>query len=198
MKEVRLDYGDTHMTVNLPDTATVVRYKETYDDPPEIDPHETTRRALEQPLGFPPLRELGGPDKKVVIGFPDRVKGGAHATAHRRVAIPMIIEELQKGGTKLENITLLCAAGLHRKNTLDEWYWYLGPDIVNQFYPDRLVNHDAETDMLDLGTDEMGDVVQCDRLMAEADVPIVLGHCAGNPYGGYSGGYKMVATGLTG
>ena len=29
-------------------------------------------------------------------------------------------------------------------------------------------------------------------------MPIVIGHCAGNPYGGYSGGYKMLVTGFTG
>ena len=31
-----------------------------------------------------------------------------------------------------------------------------------------------------------------------ADIAIQIGHCLGNPYGGYSGGYKMCATGLTG
>lgn len=187
------------MPVELPDSATVVRYGETYTDPPSVDPYEATRRALEKPHGFPPLKELGGPDKKVVIGFPDRVKGGAQPNAHRRVAIPLIVEALLKGGTKLENITLLCSMGLHRKNTLEEWYWYLGKDIVDQFYPGRLVNHDAEaTDLIDFGTDDMGNRIQCNRLMAEADLPIVIGHCAGNPYGGYSGGYKMVVTGISG
>jgi hypothetical protein len=111
----------------------------------------------------------------------------------------MIIEELLKGGAQVENITLLCAMGLHRKNTPEEWYWYLGKDIVNEFWPDRLMNHDAEApDLCNLGKDKMGNVVQCNRIMAEADVPIVIGHCAGNPYGGYSGGYKMVVTGLSG
>lgn len=199
MQDVLLDYGDTHMPITLPDTAKVVRYGQDYTNPPEVDPYEATRRALEKPHGFPPLRELGGPDKKVVIGFPDRVKGGAQPTAHRRVAIPIIVEELLKGGTRLENITLLCCMGLHRKNTLEEWYWYLGKDIVDRFYPDRLINHDAEApDLCDFGTDDMGNVVQCNRLMAEADLPIVIGHCAGNPYGGFSGGYKMIVTGLSG
>ncbi|MBN2035049.1 MAG: DUF2088 domain-containing protein [Deltaproteobacteria bacterium] len=199
MQEVLLDYGDNRMRIELPDSAIVVRHGKTYTDPTEIDPYEATRKALENPLGFAPLRELCGPSKKVIIGFPDRVKGGVHAKCHRKVTIPILIEELLKGGTKLENITLLCSPGLHRKNTLEEWYWYLGKEIVDMFWPGRLINHDAEaSDLCNYGTDEMGNVVQCNRMIAEADIPIVIGHCAGNPYGGYSGGYKMIVTGLAG
>ncbi len=199
MQEIKLDYGDTYMGIELPDSATVVRYGQTYTDPPAVDPIAATRAALDRPLGFPPLKALSGPDKKIVIAFPDRVKGGVHPTCHRRVAIPMIVEDLLKGGAKLENITLLCAIGLHRKNTLEEWYWYLGKEIVDRFWPGRIVNYDAEApDLCHFGEDDMGNVVQCNRLMAEADLPIVLGHCAGNPYGGYSGGYKMIVTGFSG
>ena len=199
MQEVLLDFGDGKLPVELPDSAVVVRYGKTYTDPPAVDPAAAVRQALAKPHGFPPLRELAGPDKKIVIAFPDRVKGGFHPQAHRRVSIPIVVEELLKGGAKLQNITLLCAMGLHRKNTLEEWYWYLGKEIVDRFWPDRIVSHDAEApDLCDFGRDEMGNVVQCNRLIAEADLPIVIGHCAGNPYGGYSGGYKMVVTGLVG
>ena len=200
MKDVLLDYGDTGITAELPDSALVVRYKQTYDDPPPVDPYEETRKALEHPLGYKPLKELAGPNKKIVIGFPDRVKGGFQKDSHRRVTIPIIIEELLSGGARLENITLLCAMGLHRKNTLKEWYAYLGRKIVDQFYPDRLINHDAEdkVNLLDFGADHMGNRVECNRMLAEADIPIILGHCTGNPYGGFSGGYKMLVTGHTG
>lgn len=199
MQEVLLDYGDQSMPVQVPDSATVVRYGETYVDPPGVDPWQATRDALEKPLGMPPLRELVKPGDKVVVAFPDRVKGGAHPQAHRRVSIPLLLETLQDAGVQLNNITLLCAMGLHRKNTLEELYWYLGKDIVNAFWPDRLVMHDAEDPhgILDLGSDEMGNTVTCNRLIAEADLAIIIGHVQGNPYGGYSGGYKMAATGLT-
>ena len=199
MQDVLLDYGDTRMRVELPDSATVVRYGKTYTDPPAVDPVDATRKALAAPLGTPPLRDLAGPGKKVVIGFPDRVKGGMGPKSHRRVAIPIIVEELLASGTRIEDISLLCAIGLHRKNTLEEWHQYLGRDIVDLFWPDRLVNYDAEApDLLDLGSDAMGNRVQCNRLIAEADLPIVIGHVTGNPYGGYSGGYKMIVTGMSG
>lgn len=148
---------------------------------------------------MPTLAEMAGPEKKIAIAFPDRVKGGSHARAHRKVAIPLVVEDLLKGRAKIETIVLICAIGLHRMNTVGEWRDYLGRDIVNQFYPERLVNHGAEqVALLDLGTDEMGNAVQCNHLVAQADIAVVIGHCAGNPHGGCSGGDKMMATGITG
>ena len=32
--------------------------------------------------------------------------------------------------------------GLHRKNTVEDWYWYLGKEIVDQFWPDRIINYE--------------------------------------------------------
>jgi len=199
MKHVQLDYGLAKMPIELPKSAVVVRYGESYEDPPSVDPFNAIRKALDNPLEMPTLKSLAGPGRTAAIVFPDRVKGGAQPLSHRRVSIPIIIEDLLAGGCRLEDITLVCAQGLHRRNTLEEWLWYLGPDIVNKFWPGRIINHDAEDpNLLDLGLDEMNNVVQTNRFVAEVDIPILIGHCAANPYGGYSGGYKMLVTGLAG
>jgi hypothetical protein len=200
MRDVLLDYGLGKLRVELPDSAVVVRYGETYRDPEPLgDAAELVRKALNAPLGLPPLKAMAGPGKRAVIAFPDRVKGGAFAKAHRRVAVPMVIADLLDGGCREEDITLMCAPGLHRHNTLEEWSSYLGADLVKRFWPDRIANHDAEgPELADLGTDAMGNVVQSNRRFMEADIPILIGHCSGNPYGGYSGGYKMLVTGLAG
>ena len=48
------------------------------------------------------------------------------------------------------------------------------------------------------GLDAMGNAVETSRMVANVDIPILVGHCAANPYGGYSGGYKMLVTGMAG
>ena len=119
---VRLEYGDTFMEVELPDSARVVRAGETFTDPePLADPVAATRQALDNPLGSPPIGKLVGPGDTVAIAFPDRVKGGMHATAHRRGTIPLLLEQLAAAGVADEDITLVCAIGLHRKNSREEF-----------------------------------------------------------------------------
>lgn len=201
MKRVTLEFGDGTMDVDVPKHAVVVAAGQLYQDPqPQADPIPLTRRALEDPLGMPRLRDVVGKGSKVVIAFPDRVKGGSHKTAHRRAAIPMILDEIRSAGVREQDVTLICAIGLHRKNLRQEFTTYLGKDIVDRYWGRRLLNHDAEDPdgMVRLGETSEGDVVEMNRAALEADCTIVLGHVLGNPYGGYSGGYKMPCTGLAG
>jgi nickel-dependent lactate racemase len=200
MKKVRLEYGDSFMDVEVPERAVVLRSGETFDEPePLEDPVEATRKALDEPLGSPPLEELVGPGAKVVIAFPDRVKGGTHATAHRRVAIPLILERLLAAGVDERDVKLVCAIGLHRKNRREQFEEYLGREMVDRFPDTQLVNHDPEDPegVASVGRTEHGDVVEVNRDVLEADLAVMIGHAQGNPYGGYSGGYKMPCTGLT-
>jgi nickel-dependent lactate racemase len=197
---VDIEYGDTTLAIDVPDGTPIVAPGAAYEEPPGLDdPVDATRTALRQPLGSRPLHQLVGPSDRVVIGFPDRVKGGGQATAHRKVAIPLILDELARAGVEERNVTLVCGMGLHRKNTREEFAAYLGDDLVARFGPTRLVNHDAEDPggMVRLGSSELGDVVDFNRTAFEADLTIMLGHTMGNPYGGYSGGYKMPCTGFT-
>src|SRR5829696_6093684 len=110
------------MDIEVPDTAVITPPGETFVEPkPLEDPVEATRQAFIEPLGSPPLRDQVGSGSKVVIVFPDRVKGGMHATAHRRITIRLLIEELTAGGVDERDIKLICAIGVHRKNRLEEF-----------------------------------------------------------------------------
>jgi len=200
MQQVSLEYGDGHLDVELPDSATVVRAGHLRPEPPALpDPVAATREAVRNPLGCAPLPELVGAGSTVTIAFPDRVKGGAHPTAHRKVALSVLLDELTAARVRLDDITLVCAIGLHRKNFESEFEDYLGRENLSRLKSWQVVNHDGEdpAGIVALDDSSLGDVVQMNRRLAESDLTVLIGHTAGNPYGGFSGGYKMPSTGLT-
>ena len=200
MKKVLFEYGQGYMEAELPDSAKIYIPGETVPDPPFIEDVETaTRESLLNPIGMPPISELVGPGSKVTISFPDRVKGGFQSNSHRKTAIPIIIEECLKAGVHKKDILLICSNGLHRKNTDEEIRRILGDDVYDAFmHSHQIVNHDSEdwNHLVDLGYDELGDRVIMNKEVFESDLPVLIGHVLGNPYGGYSGGYKMAATGI--
>ncbi|MFW5995860.1 MAG: lactate racemase domain-containing protein [Halanaerobiaceae bacterium] len=201
MKKVEFEYGQGTMEAELPDSAEIFIPGETVPDPePLSDPVAATRESILNPIGMDPISELVEEGSKVTIIFPDRVKGGSHETAHRRVSIPIIIDECLKAGVNKEDIKLICSNGLHRKNTPGEIENLLGEEVFNEFYPcNQIVNHDSEDrdNLVDLGYDELGDRVIMNKDVYESDLAVLIGHTLGNPYGGYSGGYKHSATGIT-
>ena len=201
MKTVQFEYGQGVMEAKLPDSAEVFIPGETVADPPcAEDPVLITRESILNPVGMPPISDLIKKGSKVTISFPDRVKGGSHETAHRKVSIPILIDECLKAGVEKKDIKLICSIGLHRKNTPEEIRALLGDEVFDQFHPThQITNHDSEDwdNLVDLGRDEMGNRVIMNKEVFESDLPILLGHVLGNPYGGYSGGYKMASTGIT-
>ncbi|UCF99519.1 MAG: DUF2088 domain-containing protein [Spirochaetaceae bacterium] len=203
MKTVEFEYGQGTMPARLPDTADIFIPGETVADPPFIPEEklvEETRRSIRNPIGMPAISELVSAGSKVTIVFPDRVKGGFQPTSHRKIAIPIIIEECISAGVREEDIRLICSTGLHRKNTREEIRQILGDGIFDRFWEThQIVNHDSEDweNLVDLGHDELGDPVIINREVFESDLAVCIGHTLGNPYGGYSGGYKHVATGIT-
>lgn len=198
--QVELEYGDGTVVAQVPDATTVVRPETaTHEPPPLDDPVAATRAALAAPLGSEPIEGLVRRGSVVTIAVPDRVKGGAHATAHRRVVLPAILDALDTAGVRPEDVRVVCAIGLHRKNRREELEGYLGRETLARLPEANVVNHDAEDPdgMVDLGVSELGDPVAMNRHVRDCDLAIMVGHTAGNPYGGFSGGYKMPSTGLT-
>ncbi len=203
MKHLEFEYGTGLMGADLPDSTDVFIPGETVADPPcipEAKLVEETLKSLRNPIGMPPLSQLVHKGSKCVIVFPDKVKGGEQPTSHRKISIHCIIDELYKAGVEKKDILLICSNGLHPKNTEPEIRRILGDGLFDEFWPSgQIINHDSEdwNHLVDLGLDEDGDPVIMNKYVYEADIPILIGHVQSNPYGGYSGGYKHSATGIT-
>ena len=200
MKSVMLEYGQGEIEAHLPGNTEVFIPGDTVPDPPFLqDPLKATQQSLANPLGMPPISKLVQKGSTVTISFPDKVKGGYQETSHRKTSIPLIIDVCLGAGVEKSDIKLICSNGLHRKCTDDEIAAILGDKIFQEFMPSgQIINHDSEDwdNLVDLGTSNLGDPVIMNKEVFDSDLPILIGHVLGNPYGGYSGGYKMAATGI--
>lgn len=201
MKTVAFEYGEGLMEAQLPDSTDVFVPGETIADPPyHEDPIGITKEAILNPIGMDPISKLVKKGSKVTIIFPDRVKGGFQDNSHRKVSIPIVLEECLKAGVDKKDIKLICSNGLHRKNTKEEIHSILGDQVFNDYWwTHQIVNHDSEDwdNLVDLGYDDMSNPVIMNKEVFDSDLAVLIGHVLGNPYGGYSGGYKHCATGIT-
>ncbi|CAA7600756.1 Domain of unknown function DUF2088 [Acididesulfobacillus acetoxydans] len=201
MKKIAFEYGEGLLEAELPDQTDVFVPGETVPDPPVLrDISKATRESILNPIGVLPISQQVKKGSKVAIVFPDRVKGGFQENSHRKVAIPIIIEECLKAGVEKRDIQLICSNGLHRKMTREEIQKILGDELFNEFWwSHQIANHDSENwnNLVDLGFDEMGNPVIMNKDVYAADLAVLIGHVLGNPYGGYSGGYKHCATGIS-
>ena len=200
---LEFEYGQGLMAAELPDNTDVFIPGETVKDPPCI-PEDKLRDAylesLRNPIGMKPLKELVHKGSTVVFVVPDRVKGGEQKTSHRKLGIRIILEELYDAGVQKEDILFIISNGLHPRSTETDAKAIFGPELFDEFWGSgQIISHDSEDldHMVDLGYTDRGDPVCMNKYVFECDLPILIGHVQGNPYGGYSGGYKHSATGIT-
>ena len=197
------EYGQGTMSAELPDNTDIFIPGETVKDPDHIPEDQLEAAYLESlahPIGMPTLTELAGPGKTVTIVVPDRVKGGEQATSHRKLSIKYILKELYAAGVEKKDILFIISNGLHPRSTEADAKAIFGEELFNEFWhTGQIISHDSEDQehMVDLGTTHRGDPVYMNKYVFECDIPILIGHVQGNPYGGYSGGYKHSATGIT-
>jgi nickel-dependent lactate racemase len=144
MKTELIAYGDGYLPVQVPEDARVLRPNPPL--PPLPDVRQAVREALYNPIAHEPVHRLVGPKAKVLICFDDTSGATWQVKAPdvRRVAIEVLLEEMTKAGVPLENVTLMCTQGLHRKLTRTEMETFLGRDLVLRFPYTRLYSHDAE------------------------------------------------------
>ena len=199
------EYGQGLMQARLPDCTDIFIPGETVPDPPCLPQnweslYQATMESIRNPVGMPPLAELASRGSRVVFVIPDIVKGGCQPTSHRKVSILACLDELYRAGVEKKDVLLLISNGLHPRATVSEMQAILGEELFDQFYPSgQIISHDSEDydHLVDLGYTPQGDHVIMNRYVYEADLPILIGHTQGNPYGGYSGGYKHCSTGIT-
>ncbi len=145
-------------------------------------------RALEEPIGAPRLREIVRPGEKIAIVTSDITRPMPTAKV-----IGPLIAELEAGGVRKEDMTLVFALGSHRKQTAEEQRKLAGDYAFENL---TVVDSDPD-DCVHLGVTSRGTPVDITRTVAEADRVICLGNIEYHYFAGYSGGAKAIMPGCS-
>src|ERR671915_452519 len=98
-------YGSGTLVVDIPEHTTVVSPGVSLLLPTTDDLESTVRDALERPLDGPPLRDRVRPGHQVTIAFDDpTVPCFAPVWS---AALPLIVDELERGGVNRSAINLV-------------------------------------------------------------------------------------------
>ncbi len=163
---------------------------------PLVDPRGAIEDALENPVGTSqPLSTLFKKGMTLVIAFDDvsLPLPQMQAPDVRQLVIEAVLEKAAAAG--VDDVYLVAALALHRRMTEGELRHALGSRVYDAFTPrKRLLQHDAEdpSNLVDLGTTDQGEVVEINKLAAEADLLIYVNINLVS----MDGGHKSVATGL--
>ncbi len=189
MQTFTLKYGITEQSAPIPPDWRGDIIESSYT-PGETSLGEKVRRALESPIYSPRLSDLVKEGERVCIVFSDITRSWQGTDIY----LPLIVEELERGGVRPGDITLLSALGTHRPHSEEEKKSLTGS--LYGRYP--IVDHDCDDDanLVKVGTTSRGTEVELNRLALEADRLIITGGILFHLMAGYSGGRKSLVPGI--
>ena len=187
MKTVQLAYGQTGLGMAVPDDAHVIAPRHLDG---LADEAGAVVRALRQPIGTPPLREMVKATDQVAIVISDITR----PTPNEKL-VPWLLAELHH--VPKENFVIINGLGSHRANTREELVQMLGQAVVDSI---RIENHDAFDDarLVHVGRNSYGSEVYLNKTYVQADFRIVTGFIEPHFFAGFSGGPKGINPGIAG
>jgi len=194
LREIRVPYGDRVVTACLP-ASNLMAILSPNPTTPCQDPATEVARALESPIGVPPLnlaaRSTRGTRRAVIIA------DDLTRQTPVRLIIPYVLDELNLAGLHDEQISALIALGTHRPMSQAEIEARFGPEVVNRI---PVLNNSWQdpAQLADLGVTPNGTPIHVGKPAVEADFLIGLGSIVPHHISGFSAGAKIIQPGICG
>ena len=186
-----VNYGEEKRQFSLPKSWNLISAEDKPPIPGVTDPIQEIRRALDHPIGSPKIEELARPGMDVVLLFDDLQRP---TPVH--LALPEILDRLNRAGIPDGSITGICALGTHPIHTMEQLKKKVGEKAFSRFQG-RILSHDPHaSDNVIIGKTHRGTLVEVNRYVAFADLIIGIGECMPHPIAGFGGGYKIVMPGV--
>ena len=189
--ELVLRYGREAQRAELPDRNYAGEVAVASDLPAHPDPATEVLRAVREPIGSRPLRELAASGARVAVVVNDHTR-----KTPTRPMLHAILDELGRAGVRDGDVRVVFGCGTHRAVRPEEAEAILGADLLARLATE---SHDARaTDLVDIGTTSRGNRVLINRTVAEADLRVLTGEVEFHYFAGYSGGRKTVLPAVAG
>jgi nickel-dependent lactate racemase len=184
MAMMELNYGTTSFRLTLPTERIAATIRVTL--PSAAEPHEIANRALDDCTPF-----LAGftSGERVAIVTSDitRYTGS-------EIYLSLLVERLNACGIRDDDIEVIVALGIHRRQTEQEHKKIMGA-LYGRV---RVIDHDCDDPgkLVFLGTTSNGIEVEVNRRVVEADRVILTGTIGFHYFAGYGGGRKSLLPGV--
>ncbi len=185
--KLRFGFGTGYQEVEVPE-QNLIGELHANEVPVGLTGEAEVRRALENPIGSPRLKDIVHAGETVAIVTSDVTR-----PMPTKLVMPALLDELYAGGVRKEDITLVFALGSHRHQTDEERQRLAGERAWNEI---QCVDSDPD-DCIGYGTTSRGTPVDITRVVAQADRRICLGNIEYHYFAGYSGGAKAIMPGAS-
>ncbi len=155
------------------------------------NPLQEIKRALDNPIGSAKIEEIARPGMEVVILFDDLQRP---TPAH--LALPEILDRLNKAGIPDDRISAICAMGTHPIPTMEQLENKVGKKVFSRLQGRINPHNPHASDNVIIGKTRRGTLVEVNRRVAFADLIMGVGECMPHPIAGFGGGCKIVMPGV--
>jgi len=155
------------------------------------DPRASIEKALAKPLASPSLVAAAQGARNATVIVDD----WGRSDATRRQVAPVVLDHLNRAGIPDEQITVVIARGLGLAppmTFIDETF---GPDLTARPVR-RQISAIHRSGQQFLGFTPYGTPIWLDRAVTDADFVVGIGSAFPSPWGGWSGGAKIVVPGV--
>jgi nickel-dependent lactate racemase len=189
--QVDISYGCTSSSITIPDDSLIDIVKQK-SIPTLADSLRAIDDALAHPYGTLRLRELAKTHHSAIVMVTDFTR-----ILPYDILLPPVMNELEAGGIRREDILILVGSGTHRPMTHDELVSHLGSKIVEHY---RVCTHEWwKPEMLTyLGTTRNKTPIFINRMLLDYDLKVAVGTIKPHRDAGWSGGAKMIQPGVSG
>lgn len=189
--KVDIPYGKEKITISIPqkNLLGVLHPKRSRTKKSES---KIIKEAILNPMGCCRLKDLVSPRNTVAIVTPDLTR-----KCPRQLILPILLDELKKGGIRDKDITIFMAIGMHSPLTPQEMEIAFGKEILKRV---KVKNHNPvnRSNLAHLGYVAGGVPAVVNKELLYKDHVIAIGVIEPHLYAGFSGGPKTLSIGMAG